>query len=184
MKKVLDFLFANYNIGHYELILNNVASYKLKDEMQLKIIDEPDALPSEFLVSMRKYSLLSKKTIARALDFRDCLVVSYIGGLPASYCFFAFSTKRFTFFTLKSRELYFFNCFTFPLARGKGLIYAEVKYVIDEFEPLGYTKANVEIANTNINSIKAFTKLGFKKTKEYHIMQFLFFKFVKEKTIS
>jgi hypothetical protein len=184
MKKIITSLFSNYSLGHYELLLNRVSYYELSREIKCQIVDAYEDLPQEFLANMKKYSNLSQDMIAKALAIGDRLVISSLDGLPASYCFFAVSPKKFTFFTLKNRELYFFNCFTFETFRGKGAIYAEVKNVVDKFAHLGYSKANVEIVNSNISSIKAFIKLGFKKTKEYHVLRLLIFKFVREKSIS
>jgi len=180
MEKLIRCFYSNYTVGHYELKLDSVYDYKVDSNFEFKIIQNFNDLPFDFLEKMERDSNLSNYNIRKAICLGDKLVLTYLDGLPASYCFFAASPKKFTYFPLKDKEIYFFNCFTFEETRGKSAIFAEAKYVIEEFKKNGFVRANVEILDSNTNSIKAFSKLGFLKTKEYHAIRFLFIKHIKE----
>ncbi|MGB9695320.1 MAG: hypothetical protein ACPLZB_04980 [Caldisericaceae bacterium] len=184
MEKLIRMVYSNCTIGHYELPLNNVNDYKPRGSFEHRIISNYFDLPYEFLERMERDSLISSRSIKIALYSGDMLVISYLDKSPASYCFFAVNPRDFAFFSLKAKEIYFFNCFTFLEARGKAAIYSEVKYVIEAYKGLGYSKANVEIFDNNKNSIRAFEKLGFKKTLEHNVTRVLFIKRIKEKFIS
>jgi GNAT superfamily N-acetyltransferase len=150
---------------------------KPRVKSESKIFYSFDELPSVLRARIKEKLGYEKLRIFKyRLSVTIKLVASFVNGELASYCFFAFSSEQFSLFRLKKGDIYFFDCFTFPEFRGLGLIYNETKYVIDVFKEHGYSRACVAIDSCNKDSICAFNKIGFRKTKEYWFRRIFFIK--------
>ena len=186
MNLLNDFLKIFFEIEiifHYELDLDSIRSLDVGIPLKNKIFLSLDEVPEAVFEKILKYlGIRNAKIFTSKITDKAKLVISFLDEDIASYCFFGFKEQRFKFFHLGPEELYFFDCFTFPEYRGLGAIYSEVSFVINKFKEIGYKKANVEIESFNTNSIKAFSKIGFHKTREYQYIKVLFLKRVKEKS--
>ncbi len=167
---------------HYKLILNEINPYPIKENFTQKIFYSYNELPDSAKNKIRKIFGREKlNVIKERLNYTTKMVGTFLDGKLVSYCFFAYSQEKFTFFALPENELYFYDCFTFPEYRGKNAIYSEVKYIMDLFKTHNYKYANVEIEHWNASSIKAFSKLGFKLHRIYILNRFLFIERITEK---
>ena len=169
-------------VYHYKLKLTEVSPYPVKENFTHKIFYSYDELPDKAKNKIRKtFGREKLNVIKERLDYTTKMVGTFLNGELVSYCFFAYSREKFTFFILPENEIYFYDCFTFPKYRGKSAIYSEVKYIIDLFKTHNYKYANVEIEYWNTPSIKAFSKLGFKLYRIYILNRFLFIEKITEK---
>ncbi len=169
-------------VYHYKLPLNNVRLVPKKVQIESKIYYTFWDLDETIKREIRDYFGFEKlRVFKERLNYTSDIVVSFINGKLASFCFFAYSEETFQFFTLPEREIYFYDCFTFPEFRGLNAVYWEVKFVTDFFKNRGFTYANVEIESQNNPSIRAFTKVGFYKIYEFYLKRFLFFEKVVRK---
>jgi len=178
------FFFEKGVIFHYELDLDSAMPLEIGTPFENRIFfllkDIPDSTVKKIL---KDFGVKNTEIFSSKITDKSKLVISFLDEDIASYCFSGFKEQKFKFFNLRPEELYFFDCFTFPEYRGLGAIYSEVSFVVNKFKEIGYKKANVQIESFNTNSIKAFSKIGFHKTREYQYIRILFFQRVKEKVI-
>lgn len=165
-------------INHYlldlkQLDMDDLDNSHVKAEFVHKIYNSYYEIEDKFRKKIIDYFGEGKASSFRLrFNYKHFMVVSIVNDDIASFCFFANSKFKFSHFTLKNSELYFYDCFTFPEYRGKGAIFSEVKYVFKIYKPLGYKSVFVEIEDTNIPSKRAFTKLGFKMIKRIYCIGF------------
>ncbi len=169
-------IYEEKTVYHYKLPVRNAKKLPVDTPFEHKIfynfIEIPQSVKEKIKKTFGKEKL---KIFNERLKCSSEIVCTFLNGDLVSYCFFAYSEEKFAFFTLPNGEIYFYDCFTFPEYRGKSAIYSEVKYVLDIFDKGKYEYANVEIEKWNVASQKAFAKLGFYKTKEFHLRRILFF---------
>jgi len=164
-------------IYYFELSFDKIKFIKPRVKSESKIFYSFDELPSFLKAKIKKNLGYEKLRIFKyRLSATIKLVVSFVDGEFASYCFLACSEEQFSLFRLRKNDIYFFDCFTFLEFRGLGLIYNETKYAIDIFKKHGYLRACVAIDSYNTDSICAFNKVGFYKTKEYRVRKIFFIK--------
>ncbi len=169
-------MYEEKTVFHYKLPLNSVKQHYVKDDFEHKIFYNYSEVPQTVKDKIEKTFGREKLRIFKErLNYSSELVCTFLNGKFVSYCFFAYSGESFLFFALPEKEIYFYDCFTFPEYRGKSAIYSEVKYVLGVFDRGRYEYANVEIEKGNVSSQKAFAKLGFYKTKEFRLKRVLFF---------
>jgi hypothetical protein len=179
----LKIFFEQKTFYHYELDLNSIKSFEGKIKFENRIFFSLDDMPEKFYKEILiKMGIKNGDTLDFKISGKSNIVVSSLKNELVSYCFFGFKKQKFRFFYLLENELYFFNCFTFPNYRGLGAIYSEVVFVINKYKEKGYKKANVEVESSNLNSINAFSKLGFVKTREYFYKRVFLFRKVIEKS--
>jgi RimJ/RimL family protein N-acetyltransferase len=184
LDNLLKSFFNTGIIFHYELDLNSIRFLDVKIPFKNKIFLSLDDVPDTvFKKILKEFRVKNTEIFSSKITDKSKLVISFLDEDIASYCFFGFREQKFKFFSLGPEELYFFDCFTFPEYRGLGAICSEVSFVVNKFKEIGYKKANVQIESFNTNSIKAFSKIGFHKTREYQYIRILFFERVKEKVI-
>ncbi len=180
-EKIIKNIFKFKVINHYELNLedgevSDINAYSVRESFIHKIYDSLDSLEDGFKKKISEYFGEGKiSSFKFRFRVKHHLVASILDEKLFSFCFFAANPYRFSLFTLKAYEMYFYDCFTFPEYRGKGAIYSEVNYVIQKYKNLGYKKVHVEIEQTNIPSIKAFSKLGFEHSKTYYCISIFSF---------
>lgn len=162
-------------VYHYKLKLTEVSPYPVREKFVHRVFYSYDELPDKAKNKIKKtFGREKLNVIKERLSYTTKMVGTFLNEELASYCFFAYSQEKFTFFTLPKNEIYFYDCFTFPEYRGKRAIYSEVRFIIDLFKTHNYRCANVEIEYWNTPSIKAFSKLGFKLHRIYILNRFLF----------
>jgi len=156
-------------INHYTLSLNEVKDLKIPKNFVHKIFTSFSDLDTTILNKITNTFGNDKVTeIKFRFVARHKMVVTFIDNEFASYCFIGDAPFKFSFFELKEKELYFYDCFTFENFRGRNALYSEVKYAIDIYKERGYTYAHVEIEDTNLPSKKAFEKVGFQKKRTFY----------------
>jgi hypothetical protein len=157
-------------IFHYELDLDSAMPLEIGTPFENRVFfslkDIPDGTVKKIL---KDFGVKNTEMFSSKITDKSKLVISFLNEDIASYCFFGFKEQKFKFFKLKPNELYLFDCFMFSEYRGSGAIYSEVNFVINKFKAIGYKKANVQIESFNTDSIKAFSKIDFHKTREYNI---------------
>ncbi len=175
-------IYEQKTVYHYRIKLDEINTLVSNVKIENKIYCTFNSLDKKIKEKI-KDSLGSEKLkiFKERLNSTSDIVVTFIKNEFASYCFFAYTGETFQFFTLPEKEIYFYDCFTFPQYRGRSSIYFEVKFVMQFLERAGFKYANVEIESSNIPSIRAFAKVGFCKTKEYRLKRFLFFERRSEK---
>lgn len=167
-------VFCFRKINHYIIELQEIDLEKLdkssvKEKFEHKIYSSYYEIEKSQRRKIEEYFGEAKiSSFKIRFGYGHLMVISSLDGHLCSFCFFATSNFKFTNFRLKEKELYFYDCYTFPEFRGKGAIFSEVKRVLEIYKQLGYKKAHVEIDDTNNSSKKAFTKIGFKLLKVYY----------------
>lgn len=162
--------------------INNAKLLPKRIDMKSKVYYTFLELDDEICARVKEtFGIEKLKVFKERLDYTSDIVVSFINGKFASFCFFAYAQEEFEFFTLPKDEVYFYDCFTFPEFRGLNAIYSDVRYVLGFFINRRFKYANVEIENWNKSSIKAFTKIGFYKIYEFYLKRILFFERVVRK---
>jgi ribosomal protein S18 acetylase RimI-like enzyme len=169
-------IYENKTVHHYKLFINSLRQVHKNPEIKSKIYCTFDSLDNSVKEKIKKYFNIEKlRVFKERLDYTSDIVVSYINKEFISFCFFAYGREIFQFFDLPKGEIYFYDCFTFPEYRGRGVVPSEVEYVLNIFKDRDYTFANVEIEIWNKSSIRAFEKVGFYKMYEFHLKRILFF---------
>lgn len=177
LKMLKSSIYEKRIIYYFELSFDKVKFMESRVKSESKIFYSFDELPSFLKAKIKKNLGYEKLRIFKyRLSATIKLVASFVDGEFASYCFLACSEEQFSLFRLGKSDIYFFDCFTFPEFRGLGLIYNETKYAIDVFKEHGYSRACVAIDSYNKDSICAFNKIGFYKTKEYWLRKIFFIK--------
>lgn len=179
--RLLSKIFSFRIVNHYIVSLNSLNTTSKRNlyvplKFEHEIIGVYRNLRSVYedkIVNCFGESKLS--SIKYRFSLRHHMVISAVGNDLASFCFFADAPFRFTNFRLKEKELYFYDCFTFPEHRGRSAIFSEVDYVLQYYQTLGYKRAHVEIEDTNDPSKKAFLKLGFELARRYYCIGILSF---------
>lgn len=176
-----DAIYENKVVFHYKLPLSDVNPFRESALFENKIYFSMEEIPQrEIFLILHEFGPEKIDSFEMRFGIGFKMVASYLAEELASFCFFSDFPFKFRFFYLPHEAIYFFDCFTFENFRGLGAVHSEVAYVIDKYSAYGFKEANVEIESSNASSIKAFSKIGFEKTEEYHYTRFLFFKRVKE----